>query len=127
MAALASAPTSAPSAPRAPLTVLQQCATPLAGDGLTDTEAAELEQLFRTLADRHRVRMINMLVRAAGEPVCVCEFTDALGLAQPTVSYHLKKLADAGIVTRERRASFVYTQLADGALERVAALVVAPA
>ena len=118
---MAASPASA--APRAPLTVLQQCATPLAGDGLTVAEAAELEQLFRTLADRHRVRMINMLVRAAGEPVCVCEFTDALGLAQPTVSYHLKKLADAGIVTRERRASFVYTSLAEGALERVAALV----
>lgn len=107
----------------APHTVLQQCATPLAGAGLSDGEAAELERLFRVLADRHRVRIINMLGRAGGEAVCVCEFVDALGLAQPTVSYHLKKLAEAGIVTRERRASFVYTSLADGALERVARLL----
>ena len=105
------------------LTVLQQCATPLAGASLTDAEAVELERLFRVLADRHRVKIINMLGRAGGEPVCVCEFTEALGLAQPTVSYHLKKLAEAGLVMRERRASFVYTTLAPGALERVAALV----
>lgn len=104
------------------LTVLQ-CATPLAGAALTDLEAAELERLFRVLADRHRVKIINMLARAAGEPVCVCEFTDALAIAQPTVSYHLKRLAEAGLVTRERRASFVYYALADGALERLASLV----
>ncbi len=111
------------SLPMAALTLLQQCATPLAGAGLTDGEAAELERLFRVLADRHRVKIINMLGRAGGEPVCVCEFTEALGLAQPTVSYHLKKLTVAGLVTRERRGSFVYTTLTHGALERVAALV----
>jgi ArsR family transcriptional regulator len=99
------------------------CVTPLAGTDLSDGEAVDLERLFRVLADRHRVKIVNILGRAAGQPVCVCELTDALGLAQPTVSYHLKRLADAGLVTRERRASFVYYALADGALERVAALV----
>ena len=109
-----------------PLTVLQQCATPLAGSGLGEEEAVELERLFAVLADRQRLRMVDMLGRAGGQAVCVCEFVDALAIAQPTVSYHLKKLAAAGLVTRERRGSFVYTQLAEGALEKVARLL-APA
>ena len=68
------------------------CCTPLAGSSLSDAEAGELERLFRVLADRHRVKILNILLRAAGQAVCVCEFTDELGLAQPTVSYHLKQL-----------------------------------
>jgi ArsR family transcriptional regulator len=102
---------------------LVECCTPLVGPSLTADEAAELEQLFKALADRHRVRIVNMLVRAAGEPVCVCEFVPALGLAQPTVSYHLKQLVEAGLLERERRGTFAYFRLRPGALERVGELV----
>jgi ArsR family transcriptional regulator len=56
----------------------------------------------------------------------VCEFTDTLGLKQPTVSYHLKQLADAGLVSRERRGTFAYYRLLPGALDRVATLLAAP-
>ena len=50
---------------------LIDCCTPLAGSSLSDAEAAELERLFRALGDRHRVKILNMLMRAGGEPVCV--------------------------------------------------------
>ena len=60
------------------------CCTPLAGSSLAESEAIELERLFRVLADRHRLKILNILLRARGEAVCVCEFTDHLGLAQPT-------------------------------------------
>jgi ArsR family transcriptional regulator len=66
-------------------------------------QAAELEQVFKAVADRHRVRILNRRVRASGEPVCVCDFEELLGLKQPTVSYHLTQLLNAGLVTRERR------------------------
>lgn len=105
---------------------LVDCCTPLTGSSLTDAEAVELERLFRALADRHRVKILNMLVRAGGEPVCVCEFVPTLGLAQPTVSYHLKQLTDAGLLVRERRRTFAYYQLAPGALERLGVLVAEP-
>lgn len=105
---------------------LVDCCTPLAGTGLRDEEAAELERLFRALGDRHRVKILNMLVRAAGEAICVCELQPALGLAQPTVSYHLKQLADAGLVERERRGTYAYYRLVPGSLERLGRLV-APA
>ena len=106
---------------------LVECCTPLAGSSLTDAEAAELERLFRTLADRHRVKILNMLVQAGGEPVCVCELVPALGLAQPTVSYHLKQLAGAGLLARERRGTFAYYRLVPGALERLGGLLAVPA
>jgi hypothetical protein len=58
---------------------LVDCSIPLRGSSLTDAEAVELDRLFQALADRHRVKILNMLVRASGEPVCVCEFVPTLG------------------------------------------------
>ena len=100
---------------------LAGCCAPLTGSPLSDEEAVDLERLFRALADRHRAKILNTLVRARGA-VCVCELVPALGLAQPTVSYHLKQLADAGLVEREKRGTFAYYSLAPGTLDRLRAL-----
>jgi ArsR family transcriptional regulator len=102
---------------------LVQCCAPLAAPRLSDDEAAELESVFKALADRHRVKILNRLLAAGGEAVCVCEFEDMLELKQSTVSYHLKQLLTAGIVEREKRGSFAYFSIADGALERVCSLL----
>ena len=102
---------------------LVQCCAPLAAPGLTEDEAGELERVFKALADRHRVKILNRLLQAGGEAVCVCDLEDLLPLKQPTVSYHLKQLLVAGIVEREKRGSFAYFSVADGALERVSALL----
>jgi ArsR family transcriptional regulator len=93
---------------------------------LSDAEAAELERLLRTVADRNRLRILNMLIRAQGSPVCVCEFVPELGINQPTVSYHLKQLTAAGLLEREKRGAFAYFRLAPGALERVQGLLAGP-
>ena len=98
------------------------CCTRLAGSSLADGDAVELERLLRSIADRHRLRILNMLVRAGG-PVCVCEFTAAFDLPQQNVSYHLKQLVDAGVLRRERRGRNSYYSLVDGALDHIAALV----
>lgn len=102
---------------------LVQCCAPIAEPGLTEDEAGELERVFKALADRHRVKILNRLLQAGGEAVCVCDLEDLLPLKQPTVSYHLKQLLEAGIVEREKRGSFAYFSVADGALERVCALL----
>jgi len=99
------------------------CCTPLAGSSLSDDDAAELERLFRVLGDRHRLKILNILIRAGGEAVCVCEFTDQLGLAQPTVSYHLKQLTDAGLLAREKRGTFAYFAVRPEAMQRLHNLV----
>ena len=88
----------------APLPVIQCCA-PLGSERLSEDEVLELERVFKALADRHRVKILNRLLSADGEAVCVCDFEDLLGLKQSTVSYHLKQLLDAGIVDREKRGS----------------------
>jgi ArsR family transcriptional regulator, arsenate/arsenite/antimonite-responsive transcriptional repressor len=106
---------------------LVECCAPLAHPTLSDEEAIELEQVFKALADRHRVKILNTLIAAGGEEVCVCDFTAALPLKQSTVSYHLKQLVDAGLILRQRRGTFAYYRVAPGALERVSGLLAAPA
>ena len=102
---------------------LVQCCAPLTEPKLSDADAAELERVFKALADRHRVKILNRLLSAGGEAVCVCDFEAMLGLRQSTVSYHLKQLLDAGIVEREKRGSYAYFSLTEGALERVGGLL----
>jgi len=103
------------------------CCTPLAGATLDEERAAELEVVMKALADQHRLRIINMLLAADGDPVCVCEIQPTLGLSQGTVSHHLKRLVDAGIVDRETRGTYSYFSLVGGALEAVKEVFKAPA
>ena len=56
---------------------------------------------MRALADPTRVQMLHML-KAAAEPICVCDFTAAFDLGQPTVSHHSAKLREAGLVESRR-------------------------
>src|SRR5215510_7194031 len=95
------------------------CCTPLAGSSLGEEQAAELEVVIKALADRQRLRIINMLLRAEGEAVCVCEFEPLLGLSQGTVSHHLRILREAGLVEREGRGTRSYFSPVDGALDSV--------
>lgn len=96
-----------------------ECCTPLAGTSLEEQRAIELEGVLKALADRHRLRIVNLLLRAGGEPVCVCEVQPLLGLAQGTVSHHLKQLLEAGVIKREARGTYSYFRLAPGALEAI--------
>jgi ArsR family transcriptional regulator, arsenate/arsenite/antimonite-responsive transcriptional repressor len=75
---------------------------------------------FKALADPHRLA-IFATIAASPEPVCVCHINDGLPLLQPTISHHLKVLRDAGLVTGDRRGTWVYYRLGDGALKRLRA------
>ncbi len=101
---------------------LISCCAPLATPAISQEEAEATATLFRALADPARVKIINLLARTDG-PVCVCEFTPAVELSQPTVSHHLKKLTDAGLLEREQRGKWAYYSLSGEALERLASLV----
>ena len=79
-----------------------------------DHEAAVL----RAVADSYRLRIVSTLARSS-DPVCVCDFTDALPLNQPAVSHHLRILREAKLVTSERRGTWVYYELAPDALRRI--------
>jgi ArsR family transcriptional regulator, arsenate/arsenite/antimonite-responsive transcriptional repressor len=96
------------------------CCTPLGTSGLSDGQAAATARLFKALADPHRVKIVNLLATTP-DPVCVCELTGPLGLSQPTVSHHLKKLLDAGLLDREQRGTWAYYSLRPDALGGLAA------
>jgi ArsR family transcriptional regulator, arsenate/arsenite/antimonite-responsive transcriptional repressor len=97
------------------------CCAPLDAPGLSDADARATAALFRALADPHRVKILNLLATSP-EAVCVCEFTGPLGLSQPTVSHHLKKLLAAGLLRREQRGTWAYYSLDRDALGRLAAV-----
>jgi ArsR family transcriptional regulator, arsenate/arsenite/antimonite-responsive transcriptional repressor len=73
-------------------------------------QAEEVAAICRALADPTRVQMLHLL-KAATEPICVCDFTATFDLAQPTVSHHLARLRDAGLVTSFRRAVWSFFSL----------------
>jgi ArsR family transcriptional regulator, arsenate/arsenite/antimonite-responsive transcriptional repressor len=98
------------------------CCVPLDGGGLSDEQAVATAEVFKALADPQRVRIVDLLMGAEG-PTCVCDLTPHLGIAQPTVSHHLKRLVDAGLLDRERRGTWAYYSLNPAALDRVAALL----
>ena len=97
------------------------CCAPLAAPALDEQEARATAELFKALADPARVRIVNTLARSP-EAVCACEFEPALGLSQPTVSHHLKRLLEAGLLEREQRGKWAYFSLKRDAVERLAAV-----
>lgn len=103
-----------------------QCCTPLATPRLGRAEAVATATLFKALADPARVRLVNLLATSP-EPVCVCELTAPLGLSQPTVSHHLRKLREAGLVDCERRGTWAYYWVDRAAMARLADAITLPA
>jgi ArsR family transcriptional regulator, arsenate/arsenite/antimonite-responsive transcriptional repressor len=97
------------------------CCAPLAAPVLSDEEAIATAALFAALANPARVRIVNLLA-GSDDAVCLCNLTEPLGLAQATVSQHLKKLVDVGLVLREERGKWSYFSIDCQAFERVAAL-----
>ena len=105
---------------------LAACCSPLAG--VLDEDAAErLARIFRALGDRHRVRLLSMIAAADGGEACICDLTAPLGLAQPTVSHHMKQLVDAGLVTREQRGKWAYYRVVPQAIQALSETLRGPA
>ena len=97
------------------------CCAPLGDSTLSDDEVLATADLFRALADPARVRIVNVLA-TCGEPVCICNLVEPLELSQPTVSHHMKKLVEVGLVEREQRGKWAYFTLIDEAVEKLAAV-----
>ena len=87
------------------------CCVPLAPPLNAET-VEELATVYKALADPTRVQMLYFL-KAATEPICVCDFTAAFELAQPTVSHHLAKLKAAGFIDSFKRGVWAFYRLRD--------------
>ena len=101
---------------------IQSCSPRLA---VINDDFAPAATLLKAVADPYRLTILAMLASADGE-ICVCDFTDALPLNQPTVSHHLRILREAGLTTCERRGTWVYYRVVEGARDRLIAALTAP-
>jgi len=97
-----------------------ECCVPLGAEVMSDEEAEATADLFKALADPARVRIVNLLATSDGEPVCICNLTEPLGLSQPTVSHHMKRLLEAGLVERDQRGKWAYFALKGDAVAKLA-------
>jgi ArsR family transcriptional regulator len=109
-----------------PLLDAASCCTPLTTQPLDAPQAEALAQVLKALAEPTRLRLLSLVAAHEGGEACVCDLTDAVGLAQPTVSHHLKILVDAGLLTRDKRSVWAYYALVPHALDAVAALLTSP-
>ncbi|MFC6063019.1 ArsR/SmtB family transcription factor [Streptomyces ochraceiscleroticus] len=83
------------------------CCPPLTERPLTAEEAERTAKMFKALGDPVRLRLFSLVASHEGGEACVCDISD-VGVSQPTVSHHLKKLREAGLLTSERRGTWVY-------------------
>jgi ArsR family transcriptional regulator len=87
--------------------VRERCELPIQVD---PEWAAQRAQLLKAIADPTRVSMLAALM-AATSPICICDFTATHGLSQPTISHHMSKLREAGLVEAEKHGIWVYYRL----------------
>jgi ArsR family transcriptional regulator len=100
------------------------CCSPLVRRPIDATKATELSRVFKALADPVRLRLLSLIGARTGDEACVCELVDAFDLSQPTISHHLKVLREAGLITSERRGTWVYYRALPDALEELASLLI---
>lgn len=95
------------------------CCPAPSGPALDGETAADLARTFKALGDPARVQLLSIVAAHEDGEACVCDLTEPLGLAQPTVSHHLKVLVDAGLLTREQRGRWAYYSLVPQALDHL--------
>jgi ArsR family transcriptional regulator, arsenate/arsenite/antimonite-responsive transcriptional repressor len=104
-----------------------RCCAPVLRTRLGRGDAEELATAFKAIADPGRLQLLNFIARQPGAEACVCNLVEPLGLAQPTVSHHLKVLADAGLLERERRGTWMFYRLVPGRVEALREALALPA
>ncbi|MGG6268732.1 ArsR/SmtB family transcription factor [Leptolyngbya sp. AN03gr2] len=87
------------------------CCPPLLKGKLTPEEATQLAAIFRVLGEPARLQLLNLIAAQPTQEVCACELVETLGLAQPTVSHHLKVMYEAGLLEKERRGTWIYYRI----------------
>ncbi|WP_116426964.1 ArsR/SmtB family transcription factor [Streptomyces spongiicola] len=98
------------------------CCPPLAERPMTADEAETAARMFKALGDPVRLRLFSSVASHEGGEACVCDISD-VGVSQPTVSHHLKKLKEAGLLTSERRGTWVYYRVQPSVLAAMGRLL----
>jgi len=87
------------------LTVRSVCPAPTTA-AVADRAAESLAMMFKALSDPARVKIMSLLLNA--DEICACDVADAIGKTAATASHHLKLLRDAGLVTGDKRGTWIF-------------------
>jgi ArsR family transcriptional regulator, arsenate/arsenite/antimonite-responsive transcriptional repressor len=98
------------------------CCPPLTAGELSVEDSERMAAMFKALSDPVRLRLFSKIASFPADEACVCDIQD-VGVSQPTVSHHLKKLRDAGLLTAERRGTWVYYRVSPSVVAGMAALL----
>lgn len=101
------------------MTAEPTCAATTASALLNSDDAARWAKLFKALADPTRVRIVEYIASDDCAQVCACHLPEALGISQPTLSHHMKKLVEAGILSRTQRGRWADYAVDRGVLEQL--------
>ncbi|CAL9459447.1 ArsR/SmtB family transcription factor [Streptomyces sp. enrichment culture] len=102
------------------------CCPPLTERPFTVEESETAARMFKALGDPVRLRLFSSVASHEGGEACVCDISD-VGVSQPTVSHHLRKLKEAGLLTSERRGTWVYYRVEPSVLAAMGRLLALPA
>ncbi len=106
-----------------PVTVVEGARTTCCGigveGGMSREDAERSAGLLKAVADPVRLRLLSAIRATQDGEACVCDLTDLVGLAQPTVSHHLRVLVEAGLLERERRGTWAWFRVVPGRLDEV--------
>lgn len=91
---------------RAPTLSVAVCCPAISDRALSEPEADRLAEVFAALGDPVRLRLLS-IVASEGE-VCSCNLEEPVGKSQPTISHHTKVLAEAGLITGEKRGRWMW-------------------
>lgn len=103
-------------------TSTQACCPSLTERELTEAEAELTATMFKALGDPVRLRLFSKVASHPDKEACVCDIAD-VGVSQPTVSFHLKKLREAGLLLSERRGTWVYYRVAPSVLAALSGML----
>lgn len=97
------------------------CCAPVRSPRFDEADAAELARSFAALADPVRLRVFSLIASERAGEVCACDLVEPVGRSQPTVSHHLKVLREVGLVTSEKRGTWVWYRAVPERLEQLRA------
>lgn len=99
------------------------CCQPLREGTISAEEAEAAAARLKAIADPVRLRLLAYMAQRGCEDVCICDMPAAVGVSQPTVSHHMKKLLEAGLVSREQRGKWAFFSILPDAFQELRGII----